>query len=130
MLWRALRDVERGFWIDVGAAHPREYSVTQAFYERGWHGINIEPEPEYAAALRAQRPGDINLQFAAGSKAGRAALQHIVGTGLSTFDSAIAERHAAAGFQRGEALNVEIMTLAKVCETHVSGEISLLKDRC
>ena len=44
MLWRALKDVENGFYIDVGANHPAIDSVTKLFYENGWSGINIEPE--------------------------------------------------------------------------------------
>jgi len=46
MLWRALKHVERGFYIDVGACSPDQHSVTRAFYEKGWHGINVEPNPE------------------------------------------------------------------------------------
>lgn len=30
MLWRALRDVEKVFYVDVGAADPEEWSVTWA----------------------------------------------------------------------------------------------------
>src|SRR5882757_3480632 len=98
MLWRALGSVEAGFWIDVGAAHPSEYSVTRAFYDRGWHGVNIEPEPDYAAALVVGRPRDVNLPVAIGAEAGRTTLHRIKGTGLSTFDQAIAAGHAASGF--------------------------------
>jgi hypothetical protein len=43
VLWRALRDIGTGFYVDVGAGDPKEDSVTHAFYERGWSGINIEP---------------------------------------------------------------------------------------
>jgi hypothetical protein len=45
LLWRALRDLSGGFYIDVGAEDPTQNSVTRAFYERGWHGINVEPVP-------------------------------------------------------------------------------------
>jgi hypothetical protein len=31
LLWRALRQVRNGFYIDVGAAHPDIDSVTRAF---------------------------------------------------------------------------------------------------
>src|SRR4051812_19442188 len=47
MLFRALRHVADGFYVDVGANSPDEHSVTKAFYERGWRGINIEPVMEY-----------------------------------------------------------------------------------
>jgi len=43
MLWRALKHIEQGFYVDVGANDPTFLSVTHAFYERGWHGINIDP---------------------------------------------------------------------------------------
>jgi FkbM family methyltransferase len=127
MLWRALKDVSNGFWIDIGAAHPREYSVTRAFSERGWCGVNVEPEPGYAAELRAERPRDVNLQVAVGAVPGRAQLQHLPGTGLSTFDAATADRHAKAGFPRTGALEVEVRTLADICVEHAPSDIHFLK---
>ena len=54
MLWRAFSHIESGFYIDVGAQHPTIDSVSLAFYERGWTGIDIEPVPEYASLLREQ----------------------------------------------------------------------------
>jgi len=48
MLWRALKHIENGFYIDVGAAWPSEHSVTKLFYDEGWRGINIEPNLEFS----------------------------------------------------------------------------------
>jgi FkbM family methyltransferase len=127
MLWRALRSVEAGFWIDVGAAHPSEYSVTRAFYDRGWHGVNIEPEPDYAAVLRAERPRDINLQMAIGAEPARTTFHRIRGTGLSTFDSAVAADHAAAGFPAAQPIEVEVTTLAAVFAAHAGQDVHFLK---
>ena len=42
--WRALDNVQYGFYIDVGAHDPTELSVTRAFYDRGRRGINVEPQ--------------------------------------------------------------------------------------
>ena len=50
---RAFKDIEGGTYVDVGAADPVDDSVTAAFYQRGWRGLNIEPVPSFAAALRA-----------------------------------------------------------------------------
>ena len=127
LLWRALGSVEAGFWIDVGAADPTEFSVTRAFYDRGWHGVNIEPEPDYAAALRADRQRDINLQVAIAAAPGRATLHRFAGTGLSTFDAEIAAQHAAAGYPIAEPLEVEVTTLAAVCAAYASSDIHFLK---
>ena len=68
MLWRAFKDIDRGFYIDVGAQDPNSESVTRAFYERGWRGINIEPVPVWHQVLQRYRPDDINLAVAAGDR--------------------------------------------------------------
>lgn len=51
MLWRALGHIENGFYVDIGAQHPTIDSVSKAFYERGWSGINVEPVDAYIALL-------------------------------------------------------------------------------
>jgi FkbM family methyltransferase len=127
MLWRALSTVEAGFWIDVGAADPSQISVTRAFYDRGWKGINIEPEPDYAAALRAERLRDINLQVAVSSAPGRSMFHRIPGTGLSTFDAAVAAEHAKNGFPVDLPSEVEVTTLAAVCAAYAPRDIHFLK---
>jgi FkbM family methyltransferase len=126
LLWRALRHVGRGFWIDVGAADPDEWSVTRAFHDRGWTGINIEPAPHYFDRLRKLRPGEINLRVAVGAQAGNRPFHLITGTGLSTFDASIAESHARAGFAV-ERTAVEVTTLAEICRWHVHDDIHFLK---
>ena len=67
ILYRTLKNVECGFYIDVGAQHPVIDSVTNAFYECGWHGINVEPNPEYFQLLQKNRSKDINLNMAVGA---------------------------------------------------------------
>jgi hypothetical protein len=67
-----------GFWIDVGAGDPIEGSVTAAFAERGWRGVNIEPRPEAYERLRAARPRDTNLQLDLGADADGATLAGVV----------------------------------------------------
>ena len=47
MLWRALRQVADGFFIDIGAQSADLDSVTRAFSERGWRGLNVEPHSFY-----------------------------------------------------------------------------------
>ena len=59
VLYCALKDVDKGFYIDVGANDPTNLSVTKFFYDRGWHGINIEPLPDKCALLAEMRPRDI-----------------------------------------------------------------------
>jgi FkbM family methyltransferase len=35
----------RAQFLDIGAWHPTDKSNTRALYERGWHGVMIEPSP-------------------------------------------------------------------------------------
>lgn len=118
MLWRALSHVEEGFYIDVGAYSPTDDSVTRAMYERGWHGINIEPNPELHQQLTAMRTRDINLRIAIGDRGADTTIFFVSNPGLSTLDAAEAKRRAREGYTIvQEAVRVE--TLASVWLEHV-----------
>jgi len=114
MLYRALREVKDGFYIDVGAQDPLIDSVSKAFYDRGWRGINIEPNEEYFRKLQNERPHDINLATAVGRGTGLVSFYEVAHTGLSTTNAGYAERHSESGYQV-ERREVPCMTLDKVC---------------
>jgi FkbM family methyltransferase len=126
ILWRVLSDVENGFYVDVGAADPEEDSVTRAFYDRGWSGINVEPLDEYFQKLQQARSRDTNLKVALGREAGQRTLHAFAGTGLSTLDPLIGARHKAAGLQAHEVV-VPVLTLGKVLEDCAPSTIHFLK---
>ncbi|MGH8354226.1 MAG: FkbM family methyltransferase [Pseudomonas sp.] len=125
-LWRALKFFENGFYVDVGANDPTIDSVTRAFYERGWSGINIEPVQQFHNALCLHRPNDTNLQCAAGDAEETRAFYDIPGTGLSTMDAGIARGHKEAGYEV-QSRTVSSRTLTSICEEHVRGAIHFLK---
>lgn len=115
MLWRALKHVEIGFYVDVGANDPQQDSVTKAFYERGWRGINIEPVSQWFNRLVSERTRDINLQVAVGAKSGETIIYDLPDTGLSTMDKSIAERHEAERGYRKVEYKVHVKTLTEIC---------------
>jgi FkbM family methyltransferase len=126
ILWRALKQIEKGVYVDVGAQDPEVESVTRAFYERGWSGINIEPVDEYFNKLSQSRPRDTNLKVAVGRESGLRTLYSFPGTGLSTFDSAISARHQAAGLTPQET-NVQVLTLTQILQDSAAPTIHFLK---
>lgn len=127
LLWRALGHVKDGFYIDVGANDPVEHSVTKAFYDAGWHGINVEPLPAHIAAFDAARTRDINLAIAAGSADGELTLYDVPAMrGWASPEQAVAEAHRADGYDIAE-LKVPVRTLAAVCAEYVTGDIHFLK---
>lgn len=124
LLWRALGDVADGFYIDVGAAHPDVDSVTRAFYDRGWRGVNIEPAPEYALRLRMARPRDVLIQKAVSDRAAETLLFVVPGTGLSTLHRHLLGEQPAFPFYSQP---VATTTLSAICEAHAPGAIHFLK---
>lgn len=126
MLWRALKHVEQGFYIDVGAQHPVIESVSLAFYEKGWRGIHVEPCPAYAALLREQRPDELVIEAAVSDCPGPISFFEIPGTGLSTPDPEIAERHRQAGYEVKE-ISVPCLPLSEVFQQAQDREIHWLK---
>src|SRR5665213_3280763 len=96
ILARALAGTSRGFYVDVGAASPTEATVTRHFYEAGWHDINIEPVPQWAAQLRSVRRRDLNLEVAAGAEEGELTFYRVADDpSLSTLSEDVARRYRA-----------------------------------
>jgi hypothetical protein len=62
ILRRLFADGQTGFYVDVGAGHPRLENDMFAFYQRGWSGMNIEPNHRLHAAFMEARPRDTNLR--------------------------------------------------------------------
>jgi FkbM family methyltransferase len=126
LLFRALKNVANGFYIDVGANDPERDSVTRSFYRNGWRGINIEASPVWFEKLAKNRPEDINLNLAASNAVGVAEFYDIAGTGLSTTVKEFADRHSLKG-HKNNAYTVPTEPLASICEKHVHRPIHFLK---
>jgi FkbM family methyltransferase len=126
VLWRALKQIEKGFYVDIGAQDPEVESVTCAFYERGWSGINIEPVDEFYSRLAEARPRDINLKVAVGRDPGLRTLYAFRGSGLSTLDAQISARHKNTGLAAEETV-VPALTLTKIIDDARAPTIHFLK---
>ncbi|WP_170975747.1 FkbM family methyltransferase [Rhizobium sp. FY34] len=86
LLRRALQDIERGFYVDVGAFDPDNHSVTKYFYDQGWSGINLEPHPVFYKRLCESRDRDINLNIAVSDFNGTGQFQLVEHTGMSSLN--------------------------------------------
>ena len=96
VLRRFFESRENGFFVDVGAHHPKRFSNTYYFYRRGWHGINIEPNPEGYALLKAYRQNDINVQSAVSDSEGFLEYHMFQEPALNTLDGEMAKQHSAS----------------------------------
>lgn len=126
MLWRALGSVEQGFYIDIGANDPVVDSVSQAFFERGWQGVHVEPTRQFAEKLALMRPGDRVEQLAVGQEEGVLTFFELEGTGLSTASPDIAEHHQKNGFLVNQ-IDVDVIPLSRILEKYCNRDIHWLK---
>ena len=62
ILRRLFEKQKTGFYVDVGAHHPKRFSNTYFFYKLGWRGINVDAMPGSMIAFNRIRPRDINIE--------------------------------------------------------------------
>jgi FkbM family methyltransferase len=125
-----LKTVPIGFYVDVGANHPELDSVTKIFYDRGWSGINVEPNEALFSELQQQRPRDINVKSAVSSQTGSLTLRIYDGLdGLSTTSQETKNAHASSRAAIGYAdAKVDVVSLSELFSTyHESGDVHFLK---
>lgn len=91
MLARVFDGVASGTYVDVGAMDPEFHSVTKHFYDAGWSGINIEPNPVFYEKLRDSRPRDINLNCGIGIAVGVKPFVAFRSEGLSSFNMRVSD---------------------------------------
>ena len=126
MLWRALKNIDNGFYIDVGANDPLDDSVTKAFYNHGWSGINIEPERKFFDLLELDRERDINLDVAVSNQADDIKLFIFDIRGWSTNDQSVAEQHKVEGHDYQTKI-IKTKSLDQICEENNVTEVHFLK---
>lgn len=127
ILNRIFKNKESGFYIDIGAHHPVYDSVTKAFYDRGWQGINIEPVREFFELLQRDRPRDINLNLAVGERETTLEFFELQGSGFSTFDKNVAIQLASERQLTLSSYEVSVVTLAEICQKYSRVSIDFLK---
>jgi FkbM family methyltransferase len=127
MLRRALQDIERGFYVDIGAADPDTDSVTRWFYDNGWRGINVDPDPRFSQKLEERRPGDMNLQCAIGAASENIVFNITVDGGLSTGSEARLAEIINVDHLSTKPLIVPCITLDKLLSLACGSIIDFLK---
>jgi FkbM family methyltransferase len=99
VLWRALKDIKNGFYIDIGAFHPVLHSVSNAFYIRGWRGVNIEANENFIKNFKKYRADEVNERILVSNLKSPVLFYRIDNTGLSTISKKIADKHKYNGYQ-------------------------------
>lgn len=91
ILKRIFEYKEQGFYIDIGANHPKRFSNTYLFYQKGWSGINIDATPGSMKRFNQIRPRDINLEVAIANEEKEMTFYMFDDPALNTFSKELAE---------------------------------------
>jgi FkbM family methyltransferase len=120
ILWRLLEGEPPGFYVDVGAHHPRRFSNSYLFYRAGWSGLTVDADPDAAPLFARQRPRDLHVCAGVAEAPGRLTYYRFDESALNTFDAPLAAERAKLPRYRALApLTVEVTTLAALLHRHV-----------
>ncbi|WP_083250819.1 FkbM family methyltransferase [Acidihalobacter aeolianus] len=126
ILWRALGSIENGCYIDIGANDPVIDSVSHAFYERGWRGINVEPVRSCVEKLLVQRPEDKVIEAVVGLGKEDVKFYEVSASGISTVRPDYASQYEKYGYSIIER-EVLMMPLSKILNMCSSSDVHWLK---
>lgn len=122
VLLELCKDISHGRYVDIGAHHPYRYSNTYLLYKKGWHGVNIDPNPHTIALFNKARPDDRNICSGVG-RAGMLTYYRFSDPAVNTFKKEEAEKWKRKVFLKFlGTTEVEIKPLSKL----VQGEMSVL----
>jgi FkbM family methyltransferase len=112
-----------GFFVDVGAADPRDGSQSWQLEQAGWSGILVEPRPDFAAKLRQVRRATVfEAACSAPQNAGRTMQLHLYGGCSSLNDQLV-----VAGMKPQGDISVLVRTLDDILtEAHAPAPVDFV----
>ena len=116
-----------GFYIDIGAHHPVRFSNTLNLYQKGWTGINIEPNHETIEIFKKMRSRDVNLNIAVSTKKNKCNYYKFKDPALNTTDIKICRMRERQGYSCIEKSIVQTKTLNQILLQNCKKNIDLLK---
>lgn len=112
---------KKGFYVDIGACDPNRFSNTKKFYDKGWRGINIEPNTTGIEKFNRKRPRDINLNIGISDKNCTLNFFKFEPESLSTFSRKVAQRRQNYGYKLIETTPVKVYKLSEVLAKYHKG---------
>lgn len=114
LLWRLLdaHHDKTGVYVEVGSNHPWKCSNTAFFYQRGWSGVAIDPNPDFAPLFARERPRDVFLNVGVDDAEGELLYHRFDEPLLNTFSTEkAAEVLARAGRRKVDEVKVKVLPL-------------------
>ena len=109
----------KGFWVDIGAHHPRNLSNTMAFSVNGWRGINVDASFDAIELFKRKRKRDINVNVGIGLQPGELDYYRMSSSPMNTFSKEFAEHAAKEGVKILEVVKVPVITMKELLDKHL-----------
>jgi len=120
ILRRLFEKQKTGFYVDVGAHHPKRFSNTFFFYKKGWCGINIDAMPNSMKLFNKIRPRDVNLEIPISDKKQKLKYYMFNEPALNGFLKELAEkRDGKDDYKIISEKEMETLTLEEIFEKHL-----------
>lgn len=119
ILNRIFEGKKKGFYVDIGAHHPKRFSNTFLFYNEGWIGINIDPIPGVKEKFDEERPNDINLEIAIGEHDVELNYFNFREKALNTFSLIHANQYQDVGWELEAVLKIKTYSLSKILDQYL-----------
>ena len=119
VLERFLEHKLSGFYVDVGAHHPKRFSNTYRLYRRGWRGLNIDANPGSMTLFQHVRPKDINIEAAVSSVPQELTYYVFNEPALNTFKRDVALERAGGVYSIVKVVNITTVPLWQLLDQYV-----------
>ena len=123
ILNRILGDKKKGFYVDVGAHHPKRFSNTYFFYKKGWNGINIDAMPGSMKLFNIYRSKDINLEIPISSRPQNLTYHLFDEPALNGFSNKLSQkRNKISSYSLLSTIELKTDTLSNVLDTYLKAD--------
>lgn len=119
ILRRIFETKPTGFYVDVGAHHPKRFSNTYFFYKIGWRGINIDPMPNSMHEFRKERPDDTNIECGIAVTEGELSYYIFEEYAINTFSESLANERINKGHKLLKTQVVKIYPLSSILDKYL-----------
>ena len=117
---------KKGFYVDIGANDPVRFNNTFRFYQKGWRGINVEPNMRKYMKLNRVRPRDTNIYCGISGSQGKLSFYNFYTDTLSTFSKKEADNYVKQGFDIESIKNIDTIPMKDLFRKYKANKIDFL----
>lgn len=111
----------KGFYIDIGAFHPKVFSNSYMFYKRGWNGVCVEPNPQMKLPFKVVRSRDTFLNCGVSALVENKTLDYFVfdEPATNTFSAKQASNNQRLGRKLIKKISLPVVSIGEILGKYV-----------